>query len=383
MKATFYAGSIAVVAMIILIIASISAPALLFTQTAIASIDQGETTTATTDPTQTAPDNATQRVAVGGGNITFSVNQFSPQITEIQPGGSVTFFAPEGSIEFHNVIFDLTNGTTLSDLWLPFILPPDVSTEALQLAPPYNLGEPMIQNMTTTTDGAAQAIEGLNKVAWQPAVVDQNGNVIYLEEEELRQQMRQVDEAFLGGPQPSPLSTSYTMDGSERIVSSGIVLDVNGYAILEELFPEEEAPQDELAAEDNQEIATNSTTTTITTPPSSPDDEAVAQQEEQPVEEFPPTPFPLLGSFTVTFSQPGTYEYFCAFHPGMFGIVTVAEGEGEGEEEEEANMTVTADATNTNATTTEAAAAAAEQEGEEEQQQQTGPTIQAPNPLFE
>jgi plastocyanin len=294
-----------------------------FKQTAIATVDQGNTTTAT----PTGPDNATQRVSVGGGNITFSVNQFSPQITEIQPGESVTFFAPDGSIELHNVIFDLTNGTTISDLGVPFVLPPDVSTEELQLAPPYNLGEPMIQN-TTATEGITQAIIGFNKVAWQPAVVDQNGNVIYLEEEELRQQMRQVDEAFEGGPQPSSLSTSYTMDGTERVVSSGIVLDVNGFAVLEELFQEEGgASQEELAAQDNQGIATNSTTTT-TTPPLSPDEETTGQQEDQ---EFPPSLFPLLGSFTVTFEEPGTYDYFCAFHPGMFGQVLVGGGGVEGQ----------------------------------------------------
>ena len=348
MKTTFYAGSIAVVAAMILIIASISAaPALLFTQTAIASIDdeQGGSTTTTNDTdmtttstgdttttTPTAPDNATtRRVAVGVGNITFSVNQFSPQITEIQPGESVTFFAPDGSIELHNVIFDLTNGTTISDLWLPFTLPSDILggevptdvAEELLLAPPYNLGEPMIQN-TTTADGTTQAIIGLNKVAWQPAVVDQNDNVIYLEEEQLRQQMLHVEEAFEGAPMPPPLSTSYTMDGTERIVSSGIVLDVNGFAALEELFPEEGqgvASQEELSAEDNQGIMTNSTTTT-TTPPISPEEETMGQQEEQ-VEEFPPSPFPVLGSFTVTFNEPGTYDYFCAFHPGMFGQVVV------------------------------------------------------------
>jgi hypothetical protein len=180
----------------------------------------------------------------------------------------------------------------------------------------------MIQN--TTTDGVTQAIIGLNKVAWQPAVVDQNYNVIYLEEQELRQQMRQVEETFEGAPIPPTLSTSYTMDGTERIVSSGIVLDVNGFSVLEELFPEEgegAASQEELAAEDNQSIMTNSTTTT-TTPLLSPEEEARAQQEEQ-VEEFPPSPFPLLGSFTVTFEQPGTYNYFCAFHPGMFGQIVV------------------------------------------------------------
>lgn len=111
--------------MIILIMASISGPALLFTQTAIASIEgQGggtttndtETTTTTTTGTAAAPtvtDNATQRVAVGGGNITISINQFSPQTVEIQPGESVTFFAPNGSTEVHNVIFDLSNGTII------------------------------------------------------------------------------------------------------------------------------------------------------------------------------------------------------------------------------------------------------------------------------
>jgi plastocyanin len=333
MNTILYSRSFATIAMMmmILIMASIIsvAPELL-KQAAIATVGQGNTTTTATP---TGPNNATQRVSVGGGNVTFSVNQFSPQITEIQLGESVTFFAPNGSIEPHNVIFDLTNGTTISDLWLPFTLPSDVLggevptdvSEELLLAPPYNLGEPMIQNITAD-DGTAQAIIGLNKVAWQPAIVDQNDNVIYLQEQELSQQMRQVEEAFQGGPQPSPLSTSYTTDGTERIISSGIILDVNGFATLEELFPEEgqgEAPQDEVAAENNQEIATNSTTTT--TPTISPEGEAMTQQE-QPIEEFPPSPFPLLGSFTVTFNEPGTYDYFCAFHPGMFGQVVVGSG---------------------------------------------------------
>jgi plastocyanin len=336
MNTRLFSGSFAITAtmVIILLMASINSVAPeLFKQKAIATVDQGNTTTIT----PTGSDSTTQRVSVGGGNITFSVNQFSPQITEIQPGQSVTFYAPNGSIEPHNVIFDLTNGTTLSDLWLPFTLPSDVLggevptdvSEELLLAPPYNLGEPMIQNLTAM-DGTTQAIIGLNKVAWQPAVVDQNDNVIYLEEQELRQHMRQVDEAFQGGPQPSPLSTSYTMDGTERIVSSGIILDVNGYAILEELFPEEgqgESPQEELVRENSQDTFPNSTTIT---PPISPGEEAMTQQE-QPTEEFPPSPFPVLGSFTVTFNEPGTYDYFCAFHPGMFGQIVVGGGEGLGE----------------------------------------------------
>jgi len=29
------------------------------------------------------------------------------------------------------------------------------------------------------------------------------------------------------------------------------------------------------------------------------------------------------GSFSFTFEEPGTYEYFCGFHPGMSGVVIV------------------------------------------------------------
>ena len=32
--------------------------------------------------------------------------------------------------------------------------------------------------------------------------------------------------------------------------------------------------------------------------------------------EFPPLQYPILNDFTVTFAEPGTYEYFCGFHPG-------------------------------------------------------------------
>jgi plastocyanin len=315
MKSAFYAGSLAIAEMMILIIASISAPALLFTQTAIASIDEQDGTTNNTDMTTTttstgtitiptAPDNATQRVAVGGGNITNSINQFLPQTAEIQPGESVTFFAPNGSTEVHNVIFDLSNGTIISDIGVPFTLPTDILggevptdvSEELLPAPPYNLGEPIIQN---ATDGTP-AIVGFNKIAFHPAVVDQNDNVIYLEEEELR---RQMEESMQQGMFiPANLSTSYTMDGTERVVSSGIILDVSGFAALEE---EGGGPQQGEGVQEQQQQAP--------TP--------------EEVEEFPPPAYPVMSSFTVTFEQPGTYDYFCAFHPGMFGQVVVGGGE--------------------------------------------------------
>jgi plastocyanin len=319
MKTAFYVGLVAIAAMMILIMASILGPALLFTQTAIASIDEqgGSTITTTTTntgtiPTPTAPDNATQRVAVGGGNITNSINQFLPQTAEIQPGESVTFFAPNGSTEVHNVIFDLSNGTIISDIGVPFILPSDVLggevptevSEELLPAPPYNLAEPIIQN---TTDGT-QAIIGFNKIAFHPAVVDQNDNVIYLEEEELTSQMEESMQQ--GMFIPANLSTSYTMDGTERVVSSGIMLDVAGFAALEE---EGGGPQ---------------------------------QEEGVQEEEFPPPAYPILSSFTVTFEEPGTYGYFCAFHPGMFGQVVVGGGGGgEGQTSQTSATTTTASMT--------------------------------------
>jgi plastocyanin len=307
MKNPFHAGSAITAAMMILIIvvlSTISGPTtLLFTQTAIASTTtgQGEITTTTGTPAPSGNNTTTQRVAVGGGNITLSINQFSPQTVDIQPGESVTFFAPPGSLEVHNVIFDLSNGTTISDIGVPFILPSDglggeVATNAaeeLVPAPPYNLGEPIIQNLS---DSTTQAIIGFNKVAFYPTVVDQNGNVRYLEEEEIDRQMLQMGQAFEQGTTTSmpPLSTSYTMDGTESIVSSGIVLDVNGFSALGELFPEEGEAQ---------------------------------PQGGEAAASAPPPQFPFLGSFTVTFSEPGTYDYFCAFHPGMFGQVVVSNSE--------------------------------------------------------
>ncbi|MDQ4050204.1 MAG: plastocyanin/azurin family copper-binding protein, partial [Thermoproteota archaeon] len=76
--------------------------------------------------------------------------------------------------------------------------------------------------------------------------------------------------------------------------------------------------------EDNQGSITNSTMTT-TTPQIPADEETMAQQDEEPTQEQS-FPFPFLGSFTVTFEEPGTYDYFCAFHPGMFGQVVVGGG---------------------------------------------------------
>jgi hypothetical protein len=130
------------------------------------------------------------------------------------------------------VIFDLSNGSTISDILLPFTLPSGISAEqaeSLQLAPPFNLGEPITQNMSDGT----QAIIGANKVAFYPAIVDQDNNTRYLiDQEELQQQTEQAMQQGLF--EPPSLSANYTMNGTEAVVSSGIILDVSGFEALEE-----------------------------------------------------------------------------------------------------------------------------------------------------
>src|SRR5688500_4912972 len=344
----------------ILMAAGVTGSALLTPHQAIASIDNTI--------------EEVERVSVGGilnGNLTVSVNQFSPAAVEIQTGESITFYAPQNSTEVHNVIFDMTNGSTISDLWLPFILPQGADPEQLELAPPFNFGESIIQEQP---DGR-QAVISLKKGAFYPTVADSENNTRYLIDVQELQQL--TEEAMQQGLfEPPNLSANYTINGTEAIVSSGIILDVRGFEALEE--------EGEVSAANMTAVTTNATDDTNAT--------AVTEEGGGEEEEFPPLPFPILDSFTMTFEEPGTYEYFCAFHPGMYGIVTVAgeEGEAAGEEGEvsAANMTaVTTNATDdTNATAVITTPIPPEETGqenatavtEEEQQQQTTTTIPAP-----
>jgi plastocyanin len=353
----FYVGS-AIAAAAILIAAGVTGSALLTPHQVIASIDD------------TIEEE--ERVAVGGGNMTVSVNQFLPAAVEIQTGESVTFYAPQNSTEVHNVIFDLSNGSIISSLELPFILPQGADPEQLELAPPFNFGESIIQEQP---DGR-EAIIALNKAAFYPAVADRENNTRYLLDVEELQQL--TEETMQQGLfEPLNLSANYTMNGTETIVSSGIILDVSGFQALEE--------EGEVSAANITTTTTNATDSNAT---------AVTGEGAGEGEEFPPLPYPILDSFTVTFERPGTYEYFCAFHPGMWGIVTVAgeEGEAAGEEGEvsAANITTTTttNATDSNATavtTTPIPPAETGQENattitatEEEQQQQQTTAIPAP-----
>ena len=356
-NSAFYVGSV-IAAAAILTAAGVTGSTLLTPQQVTASIDN------------TIEEE--ERVSVGAGNITESINQFFPAAVEIQTGESITFYAPQNSTEVHNVIFDMTNGSTISDLWLPFILPQGADPEQLELAPPFNFGESIIQEQP---DGR-QAVISLNKGAFYPAVADSENNTRYLIDVQELQQL--TEEAMQQGLfEPPNLSANYTINGTEAIVSSGIILDVRGFEALEE--------EGEVSAANMTAVTTNATDDTNATAVT---EEGGGEEEE----EFPPIPFPILDSFTVTFEEPGAYEYFCAFHPGMYGIVTVAgeEGEAAGEEGEVSAANMTAATTNatddTNATAVITTPIPPEETGqenatavtEEEQQQQTTTTIPAP-----
>src|SRR5918999_2571954 len=215
-NSAFYVGSV-IAAAAILTSAGVTGSTLLTPQQVTASIDN------------TIEEE--ERVSVGAGNITESINQFFPAAVEIQTGESITFYAPQNSTEVHNVIFDMTNGSTISDLWLPFILPQGADPEQLELAPPFNFGESIIQEQP---DGR-QAIINLNKDVYYPSVADQENNTRYLIDVEEHEQL--VEEARQQGFfEPQNLSANYTLNGTETVVTSGIILDVGGF---DALFAEE------------------------------------------------------------------------------------------------------------------------------------------------
>jgi hypothetical protein len=116
MNITFYAGSIAVVAMIILIIASISAaPALLFTQTAIASIDQGETTTAATTPPPPPASSPSSGIEVSPQPI-YQRTPSTSGVTPINQTHIGTTFYANGTLTLPNTTETISTTSTGSSL---------------------------------------------------------------------------------------------------------------------------------------------------------------------------------------------------------------------------------------------------------------------------
>jgi plastocyanin len=214
--------------------------------------------------TGTAADD--NRVAVGGGNLTVQNYKFDPAIVEINTGESVTWYSPTEFNELHTVTF-VQNPSLMSDIILPFSIE---DTSDLKVLPPFNVGEPITMEMPNGT-----AIVALNKVAWTPSVTDSTGTSVQ----------------YLNGS-----TIEYTMNGTEGIINSGLI---------QQPFPEE--------------------TTTVSNTTEVPPGGNTTVMEEIP-EEGPPVgpPFPFVNEFTMTFEEPGTYDYFCALHPWMFGQVVVS-----------------------------------------------------------
>jgi plastocyanin len=246
-----------------------------------------ETTNATTQTSQ----EATVRVAIGeGSNATIQHYTFTPQRVEINAGDNVTWVTPAALSDIHTVTFVL-DPNVMSDIILPFAVSGDTNFE---LVPPFNLGEPV---MIQAPDGR-EAIVAINKHAWYPAVTDANNQTTYLNGTDIR----------------------YTMDGTEKVINSGIILP----------------PMESTGGAVDQNSSSTATGGEETTPGTGVVNETTTStgnttaQETQGGAEQPPIgpPFPPVSSFTVTFEEPGTYPYFCAIHPWMAGEVIVREAGG-------------------------------------------------------
>ena len=129
---------------------------------------------------------------------------------------------------------------------MPLVLPEGTDPDQLELVPPFNFGDSIIIEQP---DGR-EAITTLNKAAFYSTVADRENNTRYLLDVEELQQL--TEEATQQGLfEPLHLSTNYTMNGTETIVSSSIILDASGFQALEE--------------EGEQLSAANITTATTTT----------------------------------------------------------------------------------------------------------------------
>ena len=254
------------------VIAAILATSLAITgpifNSAMADHENGTSTAGTGDQlgilngTGTAADG--NRVAVGGGNLTVQNYTFDPAVVEINAGESVTWYSPSEINELHTVTF-VQNPSLMSDIILPFSIQ---DTSGLEVLPPFNLGEPITMEMPNGT-----AIVALNKVAFYPSVTNSEG----------------TSTQYLNGS-----TIEYTMNGTEGVINSGII---------QQPFPETTTVSNGTGA-----MATDNST----------------MIEEMPAEEeLEGGPFPVVNEFTMTFEDAGTYEYFCALHPWMFGQVVV------------------------------------------------------------
>jgi plastocyanin len=244
-------------------------------------------TQGTMNQTQTSQ-NGTVTVAIGeGSNATVQYYTYTPHTVEINAGESVTWVSPADLSDIHTVTFVLDQNV-ISDIILPFAMSGNTSFE---LVPPFNIGDPI----TIQAPDGREAIVALNKQAWNPAVVDANNQTTYLNGTDIH----------------------YTMDGTEKVINSGILIPQP--ASMNEAVDQNSSS----AATDGEAGAAAATNETASM------NNTTNQATEGGQPQLGP-PFPPVSSFTLTFEEPGRYAYFCAIHPWMSGEVIVR-GEGDGQ----------------------------------------------------
>ncbi len=256
-------------------------------------------TTNQTNQTQTTQEGPV-RVDVGkGSNITVQYYTYTPQSVEINAGESVTWFSSAEFADFHTVTFVL-NQNLRSDILLPFAVP---GTTNFELLPPFNAGHPIV---IPAPDGR-QTILAANKDVFYPTVIDANNQTVYLNGTESQYEIT--------------TDIGYTQTGTEWAINSGI--------IVPPMVPLGGAADQNSTATGTEEIAPGATATDETTITAGGNATTITDILTVPeeIEALPQATFPLVNSFTVTFEQPGTYQYFCAIHPWMTGQVIVR-GEG-------------------------------------------------------
>jgi plastocyanin len=148
----------------------------------------------------------------------------------------------------------------ITDIILPF----GISDDEPKVMPPFNAGEPVTMETPNGT-----AIVGVNKLAFYPSVIDANNQTSY----------------------PNGTDIVHTMAGDEKVVNSGII---------QPPFPPSFIAEDTIQ-----------------------NDSSMMMNDTSAVDDLDGPPFPFVTSFTVTFEEPGTYDYFCALHPWMTGQVVV------------------------------------------------------------
>lgn len=174
------------------------------------------------------------KVQAGAGNATAPLTAFSPQQVEIKAGSSVSWYNPTQVGEPHTVTFVLDN-KSMTGFAAPFGV--SSSTQFMSLPPGSNSQPTIIPGKN-----GMNTVVGINGRVYNPVIIGASGSVKF-----------------------AAPNASYTLNGTEKYVNSGLILPKG---------------QDK---------------------------------------EFPGS----SNTFTVTFQKPGTYPYLCIVHPWMTGKVVV------------------------------------------------------------